>query len=102
IPGDVEIFAASGMVAITAVLLYLIARRSRLSAPSALAIALIFAFGTSAWSTASRALWQHAPSMLMLTAALYLLVLAQEPSSRWNSDYRRLRLVQFASLPLAF
>src|SRR5262249_49391806 len=39
---------------------------------SAAIVALIFAFGTSAWSTASRSLWQHGPSMLMLAAALLI------------------------------
>lgn len=38
----------------------------------------IFAFCTSAWSTGSRALWQHGPSMLMLSAALYLILSARE------------------------
>jgi hypothetical protein len=41
-------------------------RRRRLS----LAVALVFAVGTSAWSTTSRALWQHGPSMLALALAL--------------------------------
>ncbi|CAN5548354.1 hypothetical protein BH10ACT2_BH10ACT2_24600 [soil metagenome] len=31
-----------------------------------------FAFGTAAWSTASRAMWQHGPSLLFLAAAVYL------------------------------
>jgi hypothetical protein len=39
-----------------------------------------------------RALWQHGPSMLMLTLALWLIVVAHE----------RPWVVQFASLPLAF
>lgn len=34
---------------------------------------LAFAFGTSAWSTASRALWSHGPSMLLIAAAIYFL-----------------------------
>lgn len=65
-----EQIAASAIVGLTALLLYAIARME-LSVPHAIAIALIFAFGTSAWSTASRSLWQHGPSMLMLAAALY-------------------------------
>src|SRR5262249_54869234 len=35
-------------------------------------LVLIFAFGTPAWSAASRALWQHAPSMLVLALAVVL------------------------------
>jgi hypothetical protein len=37
-----------------------------------LVAAMIFAFGTSAWSVASRALWPHGPSMLAVLAALVL------------------------------
>jgi hypothetical protein len=33
-------------------------------------VALIFAFATSAWSSASRALWQHTPAMLLCAVAL--------------------------------
>jgi len=46
-------------------------RRRRLLANGA---ALVFALGTSAYSTASRALWQHTPSLLLLTLVLYLAV----------------------------
>lgn len=41
-------------------------RRRRL----ALAVGLAFATGTAAWSTASRALWQHGPSMALVAAAV--------------------------------
>lgn len=65
-----EQIVASAIVALTALLLFAIAR-DELPVPDAAILALIFAFGTSAWSTASRSLWQHGPSMLMLAAALY-------------------------------
>ena len=41
--------------------------------------ALVFAFGTTAWSVASRALWQHAPSLLILMAALWIVVGLDRP-----------------------
>lgn len=66
-----EQIIASLIVALTAVLLYAIAR-GELSVPGAALTALLFAFGTSAWSTASRSLWQHGPSMLLLAGALFL------------------------------
>jgi hypothetical protein len=65
-----EQIIASAIVGLSALLLYAIASEE-LSLINAAVIALIFAFGTSAWSTASRSLWQHGPSMLMLAAALY-------------------------------
>ncbi len=40
---------------------------------AATAVALVFAFGTSAYSTASRLLWQHTPSLLALSAIVYIL-----------------------------
>lgn len=54
-------------------------------------VALVFALGTSAWSTASRALWQHTPSLLMLTLTLYLAVRIdrREPQHPGPQDRRR-------------
>ena len=86
-----ERLVASVLVAATALLVYLIGRLALDRAPPACLLAGIFAFATSAWSTASRALWQHGPSMLMLTLALYLVLLAR----------RRPTLIPLAALPLA-
>lgn len=63
---------ASGIGALAAVLVYLLARRE-LGTGWSLALTGLFAFGTSMWSTATRALWQHGPSALLLALALYLL-----------------------------
>jgi len=57
----------------------------------AVATAMIFALGTSMWSTATRALWQHGPLNLMLIPAMLLLLGAE----------RRPALAQYASIPLA-
>jgi len=43
---------------------------------------LVFAFGTSAWSTASRSAWQHGPSMLCLTVGIYALLEADRRPGR--------------------
>jgi hypothetical protein len=66
-----EHLIASAIVAVAAVVMYLIAAGD-LPVPMAIALALLFAFGTPAWSTASRSLWQHGPSMLMLAVALLI------------------------------
>jgi hypothetical protein len=72
-----QVIEASAVTATTAALVFLLAevglgalaaRRRRLSA---VGVALVFAFGTAAWSTASRAMWQHGPSMLCLAIAAY-------------------------------
>ena len=75
-----EKLTAAEIVALATVLMYLLAR-NRLDALPALGIALMFAFATSMWSTASRALWQHGPSALFLTLALYLIVIPSESRS---------------------
>ena len=41
---------------------------------AATAVALVLAFGTTAFSVASRALWQHGPSLLALFVALWLVL----------------------------
>jgi hypothetical protein len=71
-----ERLIASLVVAAAAVVVFFTAG---LSVPplAALALAAIFAFGTSAWSTASRALWQHGPSMLLIAIALHLFARAR-------------------------
>ncbi len=82
---------ASLIAAVTCLVIYGIGRLS-LSRAKALALALVFALCTPTWSTASRDLWQHTTSILLLALALYLFLLAE----------RRPSLVQFAGLPLAF
>lgn len=87
----VEVLVASLIVALTTVLVYCVGRQF-LHPSLSLLLACVFAFCTPAWSTASRALWQHGPSMLMLSAALLILLQARQKPC----------LVQYASLPLAY
>lgn len=81
LPENLQSVLASVIVALTAVLLYRIARRELNQFYAAL-LALMFAFGTSAWSVSSRTLWQHDLSILMLTLALYMLLLARAKPAR--------------------
>src|SRR5947207_1513928 len=85
-----ERFIASLVVAGAAVVVFLTASLS-LTAWPALGLAALFAFGTSAWSIASRALWQHGPSMFLIALALHLFARAREEP----------RLIAYASIPLA-
>ncbi len=91
IPGEVEVLVASVFVGLTTVVIFLIGRLTLPNPYSAL-LALIFAFATSAWSTASRALWQHGPSILMLSIALYVLLRADDNP----------RFITIAALPVSF
>ncbi|MBM4083306.1 MAG: hypothetical protein FJ272_00785 [Planctomycetes bacterium] len=64
-------FCATVFVSLSVVFLYLAVRRVR--SEWALTTALVYGFGTCAW-TVSQALWQHPGSMMFLALALYLLV----------------------------
>lgn len=75
--GRSQVWTASAISATSCVIMYLMARRM-LDCSKSLLLACIFGFCTSMWSTASRALWQHGPSVLMLTLSLYLTTLAQD------------------------
>lgn len=89
---ELEIVIASAIVAATSTVMYAIARQRHLSVLTAFFTTLLFAFGTSVWSTASRALWQHGPSILMLSLGIYLLGEAEKNPRR----------IQYVALPLAF
>ncbi|KKU08287.1 MAG: hypothetical protein UX10_C0001G0046 [Candidatus Magasanikbacteria bacterium GW2011_GWA2_45_39] len=67
-----EMYIASVITALSALFLFLWLARITEPKTSAL-LTLIYAFGTGAWSTASRALWQHGPSLLFITLTLYLI-----------------------------
>ncbi len=95
-PRGIEIFIASNIVAFTTILLYLLGNLFFQKRSYSLGLAAIFAFATPMWSTATRALWQHGPTALMLMLAVYLFALAQR--------YRRhaASIIPLISIPLAF
>jgi hypothetical protein len=79
----VEILIASFFIAVAAAVLF-IAMRQIVSAAPAIALALVFAFGTTAWSLASRALFGHAPSILLNSVLLLIVVKSwKRPGLLW-------------------
>ncbi len=78
-PGGIEKFFASLLVAGAACLLLHLARRE-LPLSGALLAVFVFVFCTSAWSSVSRALWQHAPSLVFVFATLGILTGRRERS----------------------
>ncbi len=78
LPSGVEVLAASVFTALCAVFIYLIGLRLLGSIPKALLLVFVFAFCTPAWSTASRGLWQHGPTMLLLAMSLYFALRSEE------------------------
>lgn len=69
-PFQSELFIASAMMCAASIFQYRAARR-HLSVPASLAIAAIFALGTQACSTGSRALWQQTGIILLASIFLY-------------------------------
>lgn len=88
----IETFVASIIIALASIIIFRIAFLRLGNYKYSILIVFIFAFCTSSWSTASRGLWQHGPSILLLSLALYLILLAK--GKPW--------IVQFVSIPLAF
>ncbi len=86
-----EKLSAAVIVALSAILLYLVLLRLT-TRPMSVALVAVYALGTSNFSVSSQALWQHGPSQLALIAALYCLVRGRD-EPRW---------VSLAGLPLAF
>lgn len=81
----VEVPTAALLVAVTTVLLLDLLRTlptELVGRRAAMLTALLFAFGTSAWSVGSRALWQQTVSMLIITAALLTLQRLRPGSGR--------------------
>lgn len=95
-PRGLEILIASNFVALATVCIYLIGQLLFQKQRYSFLLAFIFAFCTSAWSTASRALWQHGPSALLLAFSLYALL-----SAKYHPRYASW-LIQLVSIPLAF
>jgi len=77
----IERLIASIIVACGAMMMFALARLS-LRTRDAMFIVFLFAFATPAWSVASRAMWQHGPSMFCLALVMYCLLRSEE-RSRW-------------------
>lgn len=73
---------------------------------TALCLSFAFAFGTCVWSVTSRGLWQHGPSVLFLSVALWLICRRQENSVAWAGTFLALAVLSRPStlllaIPLA-
>lgn len=86
----IELVIACFFISLAALFMFRIAREF-LTVKKALVITFWFLYCTSVWSVGSRALGQHCGSILMLSVALYFVVMA----------YKRPHWIQFAALPLA-
>ena len=84
-----QVVSMAAVVAAATVVVYFIALRVLRLHPAtrrrrwAVAVALAFALATPAWSTASRAMWQHGPSMLCIALGLLFALRAQAGQRGW-------------------
>src|SRR5262245_30379514 len=97
----VEVVVASFFVALTTVVVFLAVRLFLPDAYSAF-LALVFAFATPAWSSASRALWQHAPSMFFVSTTVYALLLALKAQKESSPGSAGLIALAAVSTALAY
>jgi hypothetical protein len=87
---DIQVASMSAVVAATAVIVYRIALRVLRLSPGgrhrrwAAGVAVAFAFTTPAWSTASRSMWEHGPSMLCLSIAVLCALRADAGERGWT------------------
>jgi hypothetical protein len=69
-----SMYTAMLVASLSVLFVYLTLERLTASRRTALGFALLYGFATELWSVASRALFQHGPALLFLSAGLYLLV----------------------------
>lgn len=81
-PHHLEKAVASVWVALTTGLVFAFAFRARRSLWVAAIVAVVFAFATSAFSTMSRALWNHGPAACLVMLALLILQAAEQDPDR--------------------
>lgn len=71
--------ACASLIASLSVVLFLFALRSVTSEPTAVLLAVTYAFGTETWAISSQGLWQHGMGELLLVLALWLLTREHTP-----------------------
>jgi hypothetical protein len=72
---------AAALASFSALFLFLALRRVCRSETEAFGFAMLYAAGTEVWSVAGRGLFQHGPSLFLLTLALWLLLEDRSPAT---------------------
>jgi hypothetical protein len=84
---------ASFMIAASATLMFSTFRR-HVALKWALVYTAVYAFGASSWSTSSQAIWQHGPSQLFLSLAMYSFFRSEDEPG--NSPFTRTQICWLA------
>jgi hypothetical protein len=85
-----EKFVSAAIAALSAALMLLLLERIT-TRGWALALAALYAFGTSTWSTSSQALWQHTGGELLIVSTLFVL-------QKWRETPEKRGLLWWAGL----
>ncbi|HEX4440590.1 MAG TPA: hypothetical protein VH854_11005 [Thermoanaerobaculia bacterium] len=101
-----SLVSAAAIAALSVAFLHLALIRLFRSRSTALLMAAAYAFGTCVWSVASRAMWQHGPSLLFQSVAIWLLAIDTDASIGWSGLPLGLAIVNrpmnvLVALPLA-
>ena len=79
-----SMISAAAISSLSVLFLFLALVRRGSPSGRALGISWVYAFGTCVWSVTSRGMWQHGPSLLFLTLALWLLARASPAATAWS------------------
>lgn len=77
------VFTAALVSALAVLLLFLFLRALPLERATVIGVTLTFAFGTLVWGVAGHGLWQHGPSLLFITGALWCIVRGDRRALLW-------------------
>jgi hypothetical protein len=95
---DVAKFSAAFITAF-AVLAFFLCARLLTNVKTSVLATVAFGFGTSVWSTASQGLWQHTPSVLFLSLALWFLIRGERSGANTVAPAGMFLALAFVSRP---
>ena len=101
-----SMISASLISALSVAFLFLALDRLARRRSTAILLAVAYAFGTCVWSVASRGMFQHGPSLLLQSIALWLLTRGDGASAAWSGLFLGLAVVNrpmnlLVAVPLA-
>lgn len=88
-----SMISASLIGALSVAFLFLALERLARRRSTAVLLAAAYALGTCVWSVASRGMFQHGPSLLLQSIALWLLARGNGPSVAWSGLFLGLAVV---------
>jgi hypothetical protein len=88
-----SMISASLISALSVLFLFLALDRLATRRSTAVLLATAYAFGTCVWSVTSRGMFQHGPSLLLQTSALWLLTRGDWASVAWSGLFLGLAVV---------